>query len=118
MPKTQHGAARHRKHKRVLKNAKGYWGTRSKLYTAATETYLRGQTFATAHRRRRRRDFRRIWITRISAACRNLGVSYSRFLRGLKQANIALDRKMLAELAIRDSAGFKDLVTQAQAALA
>ena len=117
MPKTRHGAARHRKHKRVLKSAKGYWGTRSKVYTSAIETYMRGLKFATIHRRKRRREFRSLWITRISAACRNLGVTYSHFIRGLKQANIDLNRKVLADLAVRDSAGFKNLVSQAQAAL-
>ena len=117
MPKTRHGVARHRKHKRILKQARGYWGGRSALYRTAKESVARAEKYSTIHRRTRKRDFRRLWITRISAACRSLGINYSQFIRGLKKANVDLNRKILADLAVRDKEGFSNLVSQARSAL-
>ena len=118
MPKTRYAAARHRKHKRIMKRAKGFWGARSLLFRKAKEAVMHADKYATAHRRRRKREYRSLWIVRISAACRNLGVSYSQFMHGLKKANIDLNRKVLADIAVRDGGDFASLVKQAQAALA
>jgi len=101
----------------VLKQAKGYWGGRHALYRTAMEAVAKAQKYATIHRRLKKRDFRRLWILRINAACRAHGLSYSRFINGLKRANIQLDRKVLADLAVRDSQAFQKLVERAQAAL-
>jgi len=104
--RTRKGAARRRKRKRLLKAAKGYRGGRSKLYRAAKETLRRAWRYAWIHRRRRKRDFRRLWITRLSAAARSRGLSYSRFMAGLKRAKVELNRKILADLAITDPGAF------------
>ena len=117
MPRAHYHTARHRKRKRVMKQASGYWGSRSTLYRTALEAVARAEKYATIHRRTRKRDFRRLWILRISAACRQLGTNYSQFIRGLGKAHIELNRKMLAELAVRDADGFAKLVNRAQAAL-
>ena len=117
MPKARNGAARHRKHKRVMKAAKGYWGGRSVLYRTALVAVARGEKFATIHRRQRKRVMRRLWILRINAACRQLGMTYSDFMNGLKKASIELNRKILADVAVRDSDGFAQLVNRAQSAL-
>lgn len=107
----------HKKRRKVMKLAKGYWGAKSKQYRAATEQVARSLRYAYEGRKLRKRDFRRLWITRISAACRMNGVSYSAFMNGLKKANIALNRKMLAEIAVADEAAFTALVEKAKAAL-
>ena len=107
----------HKKRRKVMKLAKGYWGAKSKQYRAATEQVARSLRYAYEGRKLRKRDFRRLWITRISAACRMNGVSYSVFMNGLKKANIALNRKMLAEIAVADEAAFTALVEKAKAAL-
>ena len=106
-----------RRRKKVLKQAKGYRGSRSKLYKTAKETLIRALVFSYRDRRVRRRDFRRLWITRIGAATKLNGLSYSRFINGLSKAGVRLDRKVLADIAVRDEAGFTALVEQAKAAL-
>jgi large subunit ribosomal protein L20 len=108
--RVKRGATKHARKKRVLKAAKGYWGGRSKRFRPAREAVRRAWTYAYQHRKRRKRDFRRLWITRISAAVRSNGLSYSRFMEGLKKAGIEVDRKMLADLAVRDEAAFVELV--------
>jgi len=98
--------------------AKGFRGARSKLFRQATEAVDRAQRLATEHRKLRKRDFRRLWIARINAAARNEGMTYSRFMEGLTKAGVAVNRKMLSEIAIADAAGFKALIEKARAALA
>ena len=110
MPRVRNGAARRRKHKRVLKQAKGYYGTGSRRYRQAKQTIYRAGVFATRDRRRRKREFRRLWITRISAACKQRGLSYSRFMYGLYESDVDLNRKMLADLAVNDPAAFDAIV--------
>ena len=114
MPRTNMSPARKRKHKRVLKAAKGYWGARSRLYRTAKEAVMRANAYAYRDRRVRKREFRALWITRVSAACRARGISYSVFMNRLAKAEIALNRKMLSEIAIADPAGFDALVALAQ----
>lgn len=110
MPRvTNNPAAKHR-HKKFLKAAKGNYGGRSRLYRTARETVQKGLKYAYRDRRNRKRDFRRLWIIRINAATRLYGLSYSRFIDGLNKAGINLDRKVLADMAVRDSNGFQKLV--------
>ncbi|MBU2540293.1 MAG: 50S ribosomal protein L20 [Candidatus Omnitrophica bacterium] len=99
-----------KRRKKILKAAKGFWGDRSKRYKLAKGTVERGLAFAYRDRRVRKRDFRRLWIVRINAACRLNKISYSRFINGLLKAKIALDRKMLADVAVNDPKTFKKLV--------
>lgn len=107
-----------RKHRRTVMNrAKGFRGARSRRYRVANETILHADRYATRDRRAKKRDFRKLWITRINAATRQDGLSYSRFMFGLKQAEIEVDRKILAELAVNDPAAFSALVEQAKAHL-
>lgn len=101
---------------KVLKLAKGYWGAKSKHFKMANEQVMKSLSYAYTGRRLKKRDFRSLWITRISAACRMNDISYSVFMNGLKKANIALNRKMLAEIAVSDEAAFKALVEKAKAA--
>ena len=101
-----------KKRRKVMKLAKGYWGAKSKQYRAATEQVRRSLRYAYKGRKLRKRDFRRLWITRINAAARLNGMSYSTFMNGLKKQNITLNRKMLADLAVNDAAGFAKLVEQ------
>ena len=110
MPRVKKGAARHRKHKRVLKQAKGYYGSMSRRYRAAKQMVFRAGVRATIDRRRKKRDFRKLWITRISAACKQRDLPYSRFMYGLSMSHIHLNRKMLAEIAIADPEAFDKLV--------
>lgn len=117
MVRSLYGVARHRKKKVILKKAKGYRGGRSKLYRTAKEAVLRAEVYATRDRRKRKGDFRRLWITRINAAVRTEGLSYSRFINGLKKASIGLDRKSLSELAIHNPEAFAEVVSQAKQAL-
>ena len=114
MPRARAGAARHRKKVRILKAAKGYRGARSKLYRTAKEAITRAGVFAYRDRRARKRDFRRLWITRITAACRARGIPYSRFIFGLKQTSVIINRKMLSEIAIADPAAFDAIVELAK----
>lgn len=111
------GAARRQSKRRLFKRAKGYRGGRGKLLRTMKETLLRADAFATRDRRRRKRDFRRLWIIRINAACRMRGLRYSEFISGLKKAQIELDRKMLAEMAVVDAAAFDAVFEKAKAAL-
>lgn len=111
------GKVTQRRHKKIIKMTKGQWGTRSKLFRRANEAMMKSYWYAYRDRRRRRRDFRRLWIARINAASRQNGLSYSRLIHGLKLANVELDRKVLADLAVRDSAAFKAVVDVAKQAL-
>ena len=108
--------ARHRRHKRVLKDAKGYRGSRSKLYRMAKETLMRAGNYAYRDRRNKKRSFRRLWIVRINAAARDGGMSYSAFMAGLKKVGVGIDRKQLSDLAIHDPATFSALVDMARQA--
>ena len=114
MPRATNVPATRKRRKKWLNRAKGFFGGRRKLYRTARETVQRALRFATGHRRLKKRQFRRLWTTRINAACRAEGVSYSRFISGLKRAKIELDRKSLAELAVRDGKAFKKLVALAK----
>lgn len=103
-----------KKHKKVLKQAKGYFGSKSKLFKVANQAVMKSLNYAFAGRKQRKRDFRKLWIARINAACRINGMSYSRFIAGLKNANIEVNRKMLSEMAINDPQGFAELVKVAK----
>jgi large subunit ribosomal protein L20 len=113
MPRATKGAARTQARRRILRDARGYYGTKSRSKQQAKNALMRAGVFARRDRRQRRRDYRRLWITRISAACRMRGVRYSRFINGLQRANILLNRKMLSEIAIHDPGTFDTLVTTA-----
>ena len=108
----------HKKRRKYLKLAKGYWGSKSKQYRAASEQVRRSLRYAYIGRKLRKRDFRRLWITRINAAARINGLSYSRFMNGMLKAGITLDRKVLADIAVHDAAGFAALAEKAKGALA
>src|SRR5437870_1209391 len=114
MPRARTGVAHLRRRNRVMKRAKGYVLGRGRLYRPARETVLRAGVYAHRDRRDRKRDFRRLWITRLSAACRARGLSYSQFIHGLKAAQITLDRKILSELAIQDPAAFDQVAAMAR----
>ena len=116
--RTTTGAKRHKAKKRLFRRAKGYRGGRSKLLRTVKETLLRSGAFAFRDRRVRKRDFRKLWIIRINAACRARGLRYSEFINGLKKANIELDRKSLSEIAIADPAGFDQICEEVKGALA
>ncbi len=118
MPRVKRGSKRRQKRKKILLRAKGYFQTKSKLYRAAKEAVDRAQKFAYIGRRLKKRDFRGLWITRIGAATDQHGLSYSRFIHGMKLAGIDLNRKMLAEVAVKDPDGFAKLVELAKAAIA
>lgn len=113
MPRVKTGPIRRRRHKKILKLAKGYVGGRRRLFKTAKETVMRAGNYAYAHRRLRKRDFRRLWIARINAAARMHGLNYSRLMGGLRKAEIALNRKMLAEMAVSDPEGFKAVIEKA-----
>ncbi len=117
MARSTTGVAQHQKRKAAMKKAKGYVGGRSKLRRIAQGAVIKAEARATYDRRKRKGDFRRLWITRISAAVRELGISYSRFIEGLTKAKIGLDRKSLSELAIHEPEAFKLVVEKAKAAL-
>ena len=116
--RTTTGSTRNKSKKRLFKRAKGYRGGRSKLTRTVKETLLRSGVYAFRDRRVRKRDFRKLWITRINAATRQHGIRYSEFIYGLKLANIELDRKTLSEMAIHDEAGFKDVCDKVKESLA
>ena len=116
MPRVRRGSHRRNARKRVLKQTEGYFLTKSKLYRAAREALQKALRYAYIGRKQKKRDFRRLWITRINAACRQSNISYSKFMGGLKKADIQLNRKVLAEMAIVDEAGFRALVDKARAA--
>jgi large subunit ribosomal protein L20 len=109
MPRATHKVASRRRRKKILKKAKGYYGARSKLYRTAKEAVNRALVYAYRDRRQKKRNFRRLWIVRINAAARLCGLSYSLFLKGLKRKGINLDRKSLAEIAVKDSQTFTQL---------
>ena len=111
------GAARRQAKKKTLKAAKGFWGGRRRIYRVAAEALLRAGAYAYRDRRNRKRDFRRLWITRITAACRQRKIRYSEFMHGIKLAEVELDRKSLSELAIHDPAAFDQLVETAREVL-
>lgn len=117
MPRVKGGPKTRARRKRVLDLAEGYWGAKSRLFRSATEAVDRALKYAYRDRRARKRDFRRLWIARINAAARQNGLSYSRFIAGLSKSGIGLDRKILAELAVSDPAGFSRLAETAKAAL-
>lgn len=118
MPRVKRGIMTRKRHNRVLKDAKGYWGARSAWFRLAKDAVAHSGQYAYRDRRTRKREFRRLWIARINAACRAEGMTYSRFVNGLIKAQISIDRKVLSELAISDPAAFRALVQQASAALA
>ena len=103
---------------KILKMAKGYWGSKSKHYKMANQAMMKSLTYAYTGRRLKKRDFRRLWITRISAACKANGMNYSTFMHGLKLADIQIDRKMLSEMAVNDKAAFAQLIELAKGKLA
>ena len=117
MPRVRRGTKRHDKRRRILKLAKGFYGTRSKAYRIAKQAVDRALSYAYRDRRQRKRQFRRLWIARINAAARLHGLSYSRMIAGLKKAGSALDRKMLADLAVREPEAFGRLAEAAREAL-
>ena len=115
MPRVRKGAARRRKHKRVLKAIRGHVGAASRRYSLAIQAEFRAGVYATRDRKTRKRQFRRLWITRVGAACRQRGIMYSRFMFALTEADIDLNRKMLSEIAICDPAAFDAIVEVAMA---
>ncbi len=117
MTRVTNGVATKQRRKRILKQTRGYFGNKSRLFRYAHDAFWRAGAFAFRDRRKKKSEFRQLWIVRINAACRAEGISYSRFINGLKKLNIELDRKQLSELAIRNEAGFKTLVEQVVKAL-
>jgi large subunit ribosomal protein L20 len=117
MPRVKRGVMTRKRHNRILTRAKGYWGARHRWYTQAHEAVMHAAQYAYRDRRTRKRDFRRLWIARINAACRAQGITYSRFINGLSKAGVTVDRKVMADLAVHQPAAFEALVDQAQGAL-
>lgn len=118
MARVKRGTKRRARRKKYLKRTKGFFLTKSKLYQSAQEAANRAERFAFRDRRNKKRQFRRLWIQRVGAGARNAGISYSQLMHGLKAAGIAVDRKVLADMAVKDAAGFTHLAEQAKAALA
>ena len=118
MPRVKRGVVAHRRHKKILKQAKGYYGARSRVFRVAKQAVTKAGQYAYRDRRQRKRQFRALWITRINAQSRANGLSYSRSINGLKKADIGLDRRVLADLAVHDKPAFTAIVEQAKAALA
>jgi large subunit ribosomal protein L20 len=116
MSRIKRGMVTHRRHKKILKLAKGYRGSKSKLFRVANEQVMKSGQYAYTHRKIKKRDFRKLWIARINAAARNNGINYSRMMHGLKVAGVDINRKVLAELAITDPAGFSNLAEIAKKA--
>jgi large subunit ribosomal protein L20 len=114
MSRVKHVPASHRRHKKYLKLAKGQFGGRSKLYRTARESVQKGMAYATRDRKQRKREFRSLWNARITAGCRALGISYSKFVGALKKKKVELNRKMLAEIALKDAKTFKKIVELAK----
>ena len=113
MPRVKRGTMTHKRHKKVLEAAKGYWGGKRNLFKTAHEQFMKSGNYAYTDRRNKKRAIRSLWIVRINAACRAEGVQYCRFMEGLTKAGITLDRKVLAEMAVSDPATFTQLVAQA-----
>ncbi|MDF1643454.1 MAG: 50S ribosomal protein L20 [Pseudomonadales bacterium] len=118
MPRVKRGVVARRRHKKVLKQAKGYYGARSRVYRVAKQAVTKSGQYAYRDRRQRKRQFRSLWIARINAAARINGISYSQMINGLKKAEIEIDRKMLADLAVHDKDTFAAIVGKAKTALA
>jgi large subunit ribosomal protein L20 len=118
MPRVKRGVQAHAKHKKVLKQAKGYYGARSKVYRVAKQAVIKAGQYAYRDRRQKKRQFRALWIQRINAAARLCGLSYSRMMNGLHKAGIDVDRKMLADLAVHDMPAFEKIVEKAKFTLA
>ncbi len=117
MPRVKRGVTAHARHKKVLQKAKGYYGARRKVYRVAKQAVIKAGQYAYRDRRQRKRQFRALWIVRINAAAHECGLSYSRMINGLKKAAIEIDRKVLADLAVRDKSTFATLAEKAKAAL-
>ncbi len=117
MPRVKRGTMTHKRHKKVLEAAKGYWGGKRNLYKTAHEQFMKSGNYAYRDRRNKKREFRALWIIRISAACRAEGIQYCRFIEGLTKSGITLDRKVMAEMAISDPASFSQLIAQAMSVL-
>ncbi len=117
MARVKRGVGNRARHRKVLKRAKGYFGRKSKTFKVANQAVMRSLSYAYRDRRQRKRDFRRLWITRINAAARQNGLSYSRLMNGLRLANIDLDRKVLSDIAVTDAAGFSAICEQAKESL-
>ena len=117
MPRVKRGVTANARHKKVLGKAKGYYGARSKIYRVAKQAVIKACQYAYRDRRQRKRQFRTLWIARINAAARENGMSYSRLIDGLNKANVEVDRKVLADLAVFDAAGFSALAEKAKAGL-
>ena len=117
MPRVKSGMTNRARHKKVLKEAKGYFGSKHRLYRSANEQVMHAGKYAFRDRRQKKRDFRKLWITRINAACRENGISYSKFINGLLKADITINRKMLSEVAIDNPQAFAELVETAKKAL-
>jgi large subunit ribosomal protein L20 len=118
MPRVKRGVVANRRHKKILKQAKGYYGARSRIFRVAKQAVTKAGQYAYRDRRQRKRQFRALWITRINAQSRANGLSYSRLINGLKRADVQLDRRVLADLAVHDKTAFAAIVEQAKAALA
>ncbi len=118
MPRVKRGVTARARHKKVLKKAKGYYGARSRVYRVATQAVTKAGQYAYRDRRQRKRQFRALWIARINAGARMFGISYSRMINGMKKADIGLDRKVLADLAVHDIDTFGKIAEKAKAALA
>lgn len=110
MTKVKHSVATHKRKKRLLRQAKGFWGDRSKQFQQARRALMHAWVYAYRDRRVKKREFRRLWISRINAACRLAGITYSKFINGLKKAKVDIDRKILADIAVKDSKAFEKLV--------
>jgi large subunit ribosomal protein L20 len=117
MPRVKRGVTARRRHKRIIRLTRGFWGGRHRLYRTAREAVLHSLAYAYRDRRARKRDFRKLWIARINAGARIGGLSYSRLMSGLKRSGMAVNRKMLAEIAVHDADGFAQLVARARAHL-
>ena len=118
MPRATNAQASRRRRKRCLRQARGFYGARSRLYRKATEAVDRAMGLAYIHRKQKKHDYRQLWIARITAACKMNEISYSRFIEGLNKAGITLNRKMLSEIAIHDPAAFSEVVQRAKAQIA
>jgi len=114
MPRVKRGTMTHKRHKKVLEAAKGYWGGKRNLFKTAHEQFMKSGNYAYRDRRARKRDMRKLWIARINAASRSQGMPYNQFMHGLKLAGVNINRKMLADLAVRDAASFSELITVAR----
>ena len=114
MPRVKRGTITHKRHKKIIERAEGYWGRKKNVFRRANEQVMKSLQYAYRDRRARKRQFRRLWITRISAACRAEGLPYNRFIEGLTKAGVALDRKVMAEMAVNQPEAFRELIEVAR----